>query len=182
MHTSHSYWWEAHSHLQELYPDNWPTFFSDMLVAGTRDAARATMFARVLLALDEDVISLDIPRSDAGSRRSMAFKDAMRDRDVSAVVSTAISLVVAHCRSNPETARSMLTSLQRYVDWVDISLIVTQEFMALLRQLMQGLLPTEHILLLQTVDPAHSRTLHSSVLEFIRKHQHLVYMASIWGT
>lgn len=142
--------------MQELYPDNWPTFFSDILVAGKRDAARATMFARVLLALDEDVISLDIPRSDAGSRRSMAFKDAMRDRDVSAVVSAAISLVVAHCSLHPETARSMLISLQRYVDWVDISLIVTEEFMALLRQLLQGLPPT-HLLSLYSFPCSQSK-------------------------
>eukprot|EP00892_Ulva_mutabilis_P003832 jgi/Ulvmu1/1820/UM119_0038.1 len=121
----------------ELYPDDWPTLFSDMLAAAGRDTARATMFARVLLALDEDVISLDIPRSEAGSRRSMAFKDAMRDHDVSAVVAACTRLVAAHYATSPPTARALLSALQRYVDWVDISLIVTPGFMALLRQLLQ---------------------------------------------
>lgn len=124
--------------IQELYPHHWPTFFSDILAVATCDAARASMFARVLLALDEDVISLEIPRSDAGSRRSMEFKDAMRERDMAAVMSTAMSVVLKYHNGNADTPSAMLFSLQRYVDWVDISLIVTPDFMLLLRQQLQG--------------------------------------------
>lgn len=125
------------------------------------------MFARVLLALDEDVISLEIPRSDAGSRRSMAFKDAMRERDVSAVVSATIGLVVTHWSKNPETAGAMLTSLQRYVDWVDISLIVTPDFMELLRQLLQGLVSGLCLWLQQLV------LILRHQLSLFQAHQHL---------
>lgn len=109
-----------------------------MLAAAVTNATKATMFARVLLALDEDVISLDIPRSEAGSRRSMAFKDAMRDRDATAVLAASIGLVATHRATSPPATMAIMSALQRYTDWVDISLIATPDFMALLRQMLQG--------------------------------------------
>lgn len=152
--------------VQELYPEAWPNFFADIVAAAACDAARASMFARVLLALDEDVISLEIPRSDAGSRRSMAFKDAMRERDVSAVISAAIGLVVTHRNKNPETAASMLSALQRYIDWVDINLIVTPDFMELLRQLLQGVAAVAPRLLLHAIYGVTTTSRQPLCLEF----------------
>jgi exportin-T len=124
--------------LQQLYPDQWPNFFTDMLAARRHNAAHANMFTRVLLALDADIISLDIPRSDAESRRSMAFKDAMRVCDVGPVVHACVELVRQQHRENPELVMLVLGVLQRYADWVDIHLVVTQEFLSLLYELLRG--------------------------------------------
>jgi exportin-T len=124
--------------LQQLYPEKWPNFFTDMLAARKHNSAHANMFARVLLALDADIISLDIPRSDAESRRSMAFKDAMRMHDVGPVVHACVEMVGQHRHENPELVVMVLGVLQRYADWVDIHLVVTQEFVSLLYELLRG--------------------------------------------
>lgn len=100
------------------------------------------MFTRVLLALDADIISLDIPRSDAESRRSMAFKDAMRVRDVGPVVHACVEMVAQQHREAPELVALVLAVLQRYADWVDIHLVVTQALVSLLYQLLRGVLFT----------------------------------------
>ena len=118
--------------LQQLYPDRWPGFFTSMLTARRHNAAHANMLTRVLLALDADIISLDIPRNDAESRRSMAFKDAMRVSDVGPVVHACVEMVAQQHREAPELVAMVLAVLQRYADWVDIHLVVTQEFVSLL--------------------------------------------------
>lgn len=139
--------------VQQLYPDKWPNFFSDMLVARSHNPVHANMFTRVLLALDADIISLDIPRSDAESRRSMAFKDAMRERDVGPVVHACVEMVAQQHRDAPHLVIMVLSVLQRYADWVDIHLVVTQDFVSLLYQLLRGVpfTPPVHVSCMQCI-------------------------------
>lgn len=92
------------------------------------------MFVRALLALDQDVISLEIPRNDAESRRSMALKDALRARDI-ADVARAWTHVV---RTQRGIAAACLAAVQKYADWVDIALLAADDFVALLFELLNG--------------------------------------------
>jgi exportin-T len=96
------------------------------------------MFARVMMAVDEDIISLDIPRSASECRRSMAFKDAMRVRDVADVIHACTSVVKERRYDSPELVRMVLATLQRYIDWVDIQLVATAEFTRLLYTILRG--------------------------------------------
>lgn len=56
----------------------------------------ADVFARVLLALDEEVISLEIPRGPEELAVSMRIKDAMRGACVFKVVDAVRDVVAAH--------------------------------------------------------------------------------------
>ncbi len=56
------------------FPERWPGFFTELVALLAGGEGPADMFCRVLVAIDEDVVSLDIPRSPEGVRASMALK------------------------------------------------------------------------------------------------------------
>lgn len=49
-------------HLQNEYPNKWPSFWKDLLRMLPEGPAVVDMFCRILAAIDDDVISLDIAR------------------------------------------------------------------------------------------------------------------------
>ena len=140
-----------------LYPAHlWPSCFQDALAATFHNAAHTPMLLRTLLALDQDIISLEIPRNDAESRRSMALKDALRERDIAEIAQAWAYIVERNSSasgtsggegsaSGNEGAAQLvamcLTVVQRYADWVDIHLIASDRFVSILRALLQGALP-----------------------------------------
>ncbi len=49
--------------LQQEYPQEWPTFFQDLIRAMLAQGdGLIDMFCRILVSVDEDLVSLDIPR------------------------------------------------------------------------------------------------------------------------
>ena len=53
---------EAAVLLQNEYPDKWPSFWKDLLGMLPEGPGVVDMFCRILNAIDDDVISLDISR------------------------------------------------------------------------------------------------------------------------
>lgn len=127
--------------MQADYPERWPTFFQDVLAQLPQGAHVADMFLRILSSVDEDVISLDIPRSEAESRASMAFKDALRERDIVDIVRAWGVLVVTYQDSAPALAAVALATVRRYANWVDIGLVANADFVRLLFDLLARALP-----------------------------------------
>lgn len=60
--------------MQIEFPEQWPSFFTELVAMLGGGDGPVDMFCRVLVAIDEDVVSLDIPRSPEGVRASMALK------------------------------------------------------------------------------------------------------------
>ena len=48
--------------LQVEYPKEWPSFFHELLAMLPEGPQAVDMFCRILVAVDQDVVSLDIPR------------------------------------------------------------------------------------------------------------------------
>ena len=48
--------------LQNEYPEQWPSFWKDLLGMLPEGPGVVDMFCRILVAIDDDVISLDISR------------------------------------------------------------------------------------------------------------------------
>lgn len=44
------------------YPKQWPNFFNDLIGMLAEGPQAVDMFCRVLMAIDQDVVSLEIPR------------------------------------------------------------------------------------------------------------------------
>lgn len=121
------------------YPEHWPHFFQDLLSAMQSGGTPAVeFFTRVLISLDEDIICLEVPRSAEEARRSMAFKDAMREGALKDIVDAWYS-IIANCQtSSPEIAARVLSAASRYVPWIDVNLVANDRFVPLLYSVLQS--------------------------------------------
>ncbi|KAK9766337.1 pre-tRNA nuclear export protein [Basidiobolus ranarum] len=126
-----------------LYPTTWPTFFSDfilLLTSNSVDSNKRTnpkvvdFFLRVLMAIDEEVVNVTVPRTKEEASRNSLIKDAMREGDVQKITSVWYELLTEYAAGEPEIAVLVLKLMGAYVSWVDINLIVTEPLINLLYQ------------------------------------------------
>ncbi|GIL47531.1 hypothetical protein Vafri_4333, partial [Volvox africanus] len=124
--------------LQYEYPGCWPTFFHDLIAAMAQGEGVVDMFCRVLLSVDEDIVSLDIPRSQDESRLSMHVKDSMREHSLGELAAAWYRLAAGYRDKNPELAAQVLATMGRYISWIDINLVANDKFLPLLLSLMDA--------------------------------------------
>ncbi|CAL8470725.1 g10267 [Coccomyxa elongata] len=98
----------------------------------------ADMFCRILVAMDEDIISLEIPRSQDGVKASMELKDTMREQCLGELANIWYNLVVTYSESDPDLAEAVLSVVKRYVSWIDIGLVANDRFVPVLVALLSG--------------------------------------------
>lgn len=118
------------------YPAVWPNFFRELCAAAATGPGLADMFGRIMVSVDEDIISLEIPRSAEETKLSMHVKDSMRESCISEVAGTWYSLTQLYKSSRPELAAFVLSSCARYVHWMDIGLVANDKFIPLLGELL----------------------------------------------
>lgn len=94
-----------------------------------------------MVAVDEDIVSLEIPRSAAEGRLSMHVKDAMREGAIADIAAAWYELAARYRQESPELAAAVLASMERYVSWVDIGLVANERFLSLLQGLMASSVP-----------------------------------------
>ncbi|XP_058193799.1 exportin-T isoform X2 [Rhododendron vialii] len=117
------------------YPLIWPLVFVDYVPHLSKGAAVIDMFCRVLNALDDELISLDYPRSAEEMAAASRVKDAMRQQCVSQIVRAWYDIVSMYRNSDPDLCSGVLDSMRRYISWVDIGLVVNDAFLPLLFEL-----------------------------------------------
>ncbi|CAA2996216.1 exportin-T isoform X1 [Olea europaea subsp. europaea] len=118
------------------YPLIWPSVFMDFLPNLSKDAVVIDMFCRVLNALDDELISLDYPRSGDEVAVAGRIKDAMRAQCVPQIVRAWYDIILMYKNSSPELCTSVLDSMRRYISWIDIGLIVNDAYIQMLFELM----------------------------------------------
>ncbi len=84
------------------------------------------------MAVDQDIISLDVPRSAEEAKQSMHFKDSMRERALADIADAWCRLLAAYSGPAPDAAAAVLETVQRYVHWIDIGLVANDRFVPLL--------------------------------------------------
>jgi exportin-T len=75
--------------------------------------ALSDMFARVLVVLDDDLLSQDYPRSPAELADAMRVKDAIRTQCVSQIVRHWFDTVNSYRVSEPSVAATVLDAARR---------------------------------------------------------------------
>ncbi|KAG6395676.1 hypothetical protein SASPL_141800 [Salvia splendens] len=118
------------------YPEIWQSVFVDFLNKLGNGAAVIDMFCRVLNVMDDELISLDYPRSGEDVTVAGRIKDAMRVQCVPQMVRAWYDIVSMYKNSNPDLCSSVLESMRKYVSWMDIGLIANDAFTKLLFELM----------------------------------------------
>lgn len=114
------------------YPLIWTSVFVDFLSRLSKGAVVIDMFCRVLNALDEELISLDYPRTSGEMGVAGRIKDSMRQQCVGQIVRAWYDIVLLYRNSHQELCTSVLESMRRYISWIDIGLIVNDVFIPLL--------------------------------------------------
>ncbi|KAI4329079.1 hypothetical protein L6164_021381 [Bauhinia variegata] len=114
------------------YPMIWSTVFVDFFPHLSKGNVVIDMFCRVLNALDDELISLDYPRSPEELTVAARVKDAMRQQCVAQIVRAWYDIVSMYRNSDQELCTSVLDSMRRYISWIDIGLVVNDAFIPLL--------------------------------------------------
>ncbi|KMT04827.1 hypothetical protein BVRB_7g169980 [Beta vulgaris subsp. vulgaris] len=117
------------------YPLVWSSVFVDFLPHLNKGAVVIDMFCRLLIALDDELISLDYPRNAEEVAVAGRIKDAMRQQCVPQIVRAWYDIVTVYKSSDAELCVSVLDSMRRYISWIDISLIANDVFIPLLFEL-----------------------------------------------
>ena len=120
------------------YPLIWSSVFVDFFPHLSKGNLVIDMFCRVLSGLDDELISLDYPRTPEELTVAGRVKDAMRQQCVSQIVRAWYDIVSMYRNSDQELCTSVLDSMRRYISWIDIGLIVNDAFIPLLFDLILG--------------------------------------------
>ncbi|KAI6691631.1 hypothetical protein NL676_028459 [Syzygium grande] len=118
------------------YPLIWSSVFVDFLAHLSKGGVVIDMFCRVLNALDDELISLDYPRSNEEVAIAAQVKDAMRRQCVPQIVRACYDIVSTYRNSDSEICATVLDTLRRYISWIDIGLIANDVFLPFLFELM----------------------------------------------
>nr|GMC51927.1 exportin-T isoform X1 [Ipomoea batatas] len=117
------------------YPETWPSVFLEFLPNLGKGALIIDMFCRVLNVLDDELISLDYPRSQEELAVAGRVKDAMRQQCIGQIVGAWYEIVSIYKNSDFDLCTTVLDSTKRYISWIDIGLIANDAFIGLLFEL-----------------------------------------------
>lgn len=117
------------------YPLIWSSVFVDYLPHLSKGSIVIDIFCRVLNALDDELISLDYPRTAEEITVAARVKDAMRQQCVEQIVRAWYDIVTMYRNSDFEVCTSVLDCMRRYISWIDINLIANDAFIPLLFEL-----------------------------------------------
>lgn len=73
-------------------------------------------------------------RTQEGIKRSMHLKDAMRETCLTDLAEAWYNLLRAYQSANPDLAAAVLNTVERYVSWIDVGLVVNERYMHSLYQ------------------------------------------------
>ncbi|KAI9101118.1 armadillo-type protein [Phlyctochytrium arcticum] len=122
------------------YPSEWPSFFDDLLSAlsSSSSSPRSSLFLdsflRISAAIHEEVASLLIQRDTKETARNTFIKDTMRENAIPRLVSVWGEILMKGYQSDADVANMCLTIFAHYVTWIDINLVVNENFISGLYQ------------------------------------------------
>ncbi|KAJ0241025.1 Exportin-T [Hirschfeldia incana] len=117
------------------YPLVWSSVFVDFMGHLSKGGVVIDMFCRVLNGLDDELISLDYPRSPEEIAVAARVKDAMRQQCVPQIARAWYDIVLLYRNSDPDLCATVLDCMRRFVSWIDINLVANEAFVPLLFEL-----------------------------------------------
>ncbi|CAC9437824.1 exportin T (tRNA exportin)-like protein [Leishmania infantum JPCM5] len=134
--------------LQLFYPARWQSIFDDLFEMLDRrptspylpTADLVTIYVlRIFEYIDERVVCVR-DRQERGKQqqaRDMELKDAMRERVLPKAADMWYNILLSDARArNPDMARLCLSVMQTYIEWADVNLFMTENWIHLLHFLL----------------------------------------------
>uniref|UniRef100_A0ACD5ULP7 Uncharacterized protein n=1 Tax=Avena sativa TaxID=4498 RepID=A0ACD5ULP7_AVESA len=114
------------------YPHVYPSYFLDLLPPSPPQSGPTDMFARVLISIDDDLLSQDYPRNADETADACRVKDAMRAQCVPQIARHWHDAAGSLRGTDPPTAAVALDAARRCISWIDVALVANDVFVPLL--------------------------------------------------
>ncbi|KAF0908164.1 hypothetical protein E2562_022964 [Oryza meyeriana var. granulata] len=114
------------------YPHVYPSYFLDIVPPSPPQPGPTDMFARVLVSLDDDLLSQEYPRNAEEASDAGRVKDAMRAQCVPQIARHWHEAAVSLRAADPAVAAVALDAARRCISWIDVSLVANDVFVPLL--------------------------------------------------
>ncbi|KAH6998841.1 armadillo-type protein [Ilyonectria sp. MPI-CAGE-AT-0026] len=119
-----------------LYQDGWQSFIDDFLVlAGIPNNADnvsgVVFYLRVLGSIHDEIADMLLSRESSDAKRNTELKDQLRAQDMNKVSESWKQLLTQY-NTNDTVVELVLKVLGKWVSWIDISLVISQDMLSLL--------------------------------------------------
>ncbi|GJN33060.1 hypothetical protein PR202_gb21619 [Eleusine coracana subsp. coracana] len=114
------------------YPHLYHSYFLDLLPPSPPQPGPTDMFARVLISLDDDLLSQEYPRSTDEAADAMRVKDSMRAQCVPQIAGHWHAAASTLRTADPGVAAVALDAARRCISWIDVGLVANDVFVPLL--------------------------------------------------
>ena len=119
-----------------LYQDGWQSFLDDFLeLSGlsnnTENVNGAVLYLRILSSIHDEIADMLLTRQHGEAKRNTELKDQLRAQDVYKVADSWKQLLVRY-NNNNTVLDLVLKVIAKWVSWMDISLVVSQDMLSLL--------------------------------------------------
>ena len=122
-----------------LYRDGWPGFVDDIFALATapdgapRDNPAGVIFyLRVLASIHDEIADMLLSRNQHDAKRNVDLKDQIRAQDMNKIAQTWKELLAHYQTQNDQIVEMLLRLIGKWVSWMDISLIVSEDFLVML--------------------------------------------------
>lgn len=122
-----------------LYKQGWETFMDDFLSmtslpgSDRRDnPAGCVLYLRILLAVHDEIADQLLSRQPDEANRNVDLKDLVRERDMQKVVRSWQEILAQYQDQNDKIIEMTLKVLGKWVQWIDITLVIQQDMINLL--------------------------------------------------
>ncbi|KAG6002871.1 pre-tRNA nuclear export protein [Claviceps maximensis] len=119
-----------------LYQDGWQSFLDDFWeltgISSGRDNITGVLFyLRILSSIHDEIADMLLSRESNDAKRNTELKDQLRAQDIHKVAESWKQLLVKY-NDNDTVVELVLKVVGKWVSWMDISLVVSQDMINLL--------------------------------------------------
>lgn len=122
-----------------LYKQGWESFIDDFLSitslpgSDSRDnPAGCILYLRILLAMHDEIADQLLSRMPDEANRNVDLKDLVRERDMQKVVRSWQEILAQYQNRDDKIIEMTLKVLGKWVQWIDITLVIQQDMINLL--------------------------------------------------
>ncbi|PHH76108.1 hypothetical protein CDD82_4131 [Ophiocordyceps australis] len=117
-----------------LYQHGWESFLDDFwdltgIPGNTANPAGVLLYLRILSSIHDEIADMLLVRDGSEPKRKNELKDLVRARDMHKVAQAWRQLLMQYS-SNDVVLELILKVIAKWVSWIDISLIVTQDMLS----------------------------------------------------
>jgi exportin-T len=119
-----------------LYQDGWQSFLDDFLALtglaeGADNVSGVLFYLRVLSSVHDEIADLLLARQSSDAKRNTELKDQLRAQDMHKVAESWKQLLIRYS-SNDTVVDLVLKVIGKWVSWMDIGLVISQDMLNLI--------------------------------------------------